>query len=410
MNKILAPSRLINLIIAIALVAIPLLNTRWVYAASATLYLSPSSSSVTNGSIFTVNVRVNSGSEKVNAAEVHLSYPIDKLEFVRINDTSTWGFIFASSGGSGSVRIERGANPSVSGDSLIAGVQFKAKSSSGSATVSISSDSEVISVNSGDDILSSRKGGTYSLQATPPVTVKPVDKVAPKISKPPTASEISRNSAVISWSTSEPSTSEVAYGLNNGYGLAASNSKLVTEHKVVLSSAILEPGTTYHYMVKSVDPAGNAVSSDDATFSTKGYGLDVTVLNQDKEAVKGAKVTIAGKSGTTDGQGKVTLQDLPLGTLAGTVEYQGKKTTVSVTMTEPETKEQNQAVAFKIQTPTNKLLVALILIVGVTALVFLIRYVLKQRKTKGGSGTSPSRDSGTSSPPPGKIITPSSGT
>ena len=148
MGKMLKPRKPISFLLVTILAAVPLLSARSALAASASLYLSPASSSVTNGSIFTVNVKVNSGSEKVNAAEVDLSYPTDKLEFVRINDTSAWGFILASSGGSGSVRIERGANPSVSGDSLIASVQFKAKSSSGSATVSIGSDSEVISVKS----------------------------------------------------------------------------------------------------------------------------------------------------------------------------------------------------------------------------------------------------------------------
>lgn len=416
MGKMLKQKTIINLLIGVALIIVPLLNVQSVRAASATLYLSPASSSVTNGSTFTVNVRVNSGTEKVNAAEIHLSYPTSKLDFVRINDTSTWGFVFASSGGSGAVRIDRGANPSVSGDSLIASVQFKAKSSSGTATVSIGSNSEVISASSGDPVTLSRKSATYSFKAPAPAAQVTVDKKAPKISKAPSVSKITRNSAVVSWSTSEPSTSEVVYGLNTSYGLAAASSKKVTEHSVELSSSILTPGNTYHYMVKSVDSAGNAVSSDDATFATEGYDLDAKVINQKNSAVSGAKITIDGKSGVTDRSGQVTISDLPLGTLAGTVEHQGKKTIVSVTIDEPEDEGKNQSATFKIETAKNPWLILAAIAAGLAVLAAVGWQTLKQRRSgRGGGGASSSgssssnSDSGLSGSPPSTIITPTSG-
>lgn len=412
MGKMLKNTNTFNLVAGIILAAVPLLSARPAYAASATLSLSPASSSVTNGSTFTVNVRVNSD-EPVNAAEVHLSYPANLLQYVRINSSSAWSFEFASSGGNGAVRIDRGANPAAKGDSLIASVQFKALSSSGSAAVNVDSGSQVLSESSGNNILTGRNGANYSLKAPTPAAQAAQDKIAPTISKPPAVSGITRNSVVISWSTSEPSTSEVSYGLNTGYGLSAVDPKLVTEHSLTISSPVIEAGTTYHYMVKSVDAAGNAVSSNDGTFSTRGYDLDVKVINQRKSAVSGAKVTIDGKSGVTNRSGQATIKDLPLGRLAGTVEHKGKKTTVDVTVEAPKAEGKNQTATFQIKTAKNIWLTSAAVLAALALAAALGWKYLKQRRGGRGGGAanrpSPNSNTNLSSSPPSTIITPTSG-
>src|SRR3989344_4123337 len=152
-------------------------------------------------------------------------------------------------------------------------------------------------------------------------------------------------------------------------------------------------------MVKSVDSAGNAVSSDDVTFSTKGFALDVTVVNQKNKPVKGAKVTVGEKSGTTNDKGKVALADLPLGTLAGTVEYQGKKITVSVEMKAPEAEGQTQAASFKIETKANTWLMIGLIALGVLLLALAIWKIRKNR----GSKPQPPASASTSGP----VVTPS---
>jgi hypothetical protein len=386
-----------NFAAVLIVLTMPLLAVKPAFAASANLYLSPASTSVTNGSTFTVNVRENSGGDAVNAAEVHLIYPADKLDFVSISSSSAFGIVAASSGGGGNVNIDRGATPAVTGDQLVAIVRFKAKASSGSASITFGSSSKVVSEAGNQNILSGTSGGTYSFKAAP--AAAPADTIAPTIDKAPTVSDITVNGAVVSWTTSEPSTSEVVYGINTGYGLAATDSSLVTEHKVTLQSAILEPGTTYHYMIKSVDSAGNAVSSNDATFSTKGYGLDVRVVNQKNQPVKGAKVTIGEKSGTTDKDGRVTLSDLPLGNLAGTVEYQGRKTTVSVEMKTPKEGDANQSATFKIETKANTWLIAGLIGAAVILLALAIWKIRKNR----GSKPQPPASSSTAGP----VVTPS---
>lgn len=73
-------------------------------------------------------------------------------------------------------------------------------------------------------------------------------------------------SAVITWTTDKMSSSSVASGPTSAYGTDVSDPALVTTHSVTLSG--LDPATTYHYSVTSVDGSANASSSPDATFTT----------------------------------------------------------------------------------------------------------------------------------------------
>ncbi|MFC1906078.1 spondin domain-containing protein [Chloroflexota bacterium] len=81
------------------------------------------------------------------------------------------------------------------------------------------------------------------------------------------ATDITKTSAVISWVTNDPSSSQVEYGTDTSY--AASSDLLtaeVTEHSVALSGLTIE--TIYHYRVKSIDTTGNETISDDYMFMT----------------------------------------------------------------------------------------------------------------------------------------------
>ena len=76
----------------------------------------------------------------------------------------------------------------------------------------------------------------------------------------------SSDSAIISWTTDEPATSVVDYGIDNTYGSSASDANYVTSHSVEITG--LSSSTTYHFMVTSVDSSNNSASSSDATFTT----------------------------------------------------------------------------------------------------------------------------------------------
>lgn len=93
-----------------------------------------------------------------------------------------------------------------------------------------------------------------TLDSTPPVILDP------------TVVDITETSARVIWTTDEPATSVVDYGLDATYGTQVSDSSLVTDHSVILLG--LDPGTTYHYKVGSEDAWGNYAESGDDTFTT----------------------------------------------------------------------------------------------------------------------------------------------
>ena len=73
--------------------------------------------------------------------------------------------------------------------------------------------------------------------------------------------------ANVSWTTNEPSDSQVEYGTSAAYGSSTTvAAALVTSHTVTLSG--LNAATTYHYRVKSRDAAGNLATSADSSFAT----------------------------------------------------------------------------------------------------------------------------------------------
>lgn len=77
----------------------------------------------------------------------------------------------------------------------------------------------------------------------------------------------SMNSVVLTWTTNEPATTLVQYGLTATYGSSTIlDSSLVTQHSATISG--LAAMTAFHYQLFNQDQAGNLNTSTDATFST----------------------------------------------------------------------------------------------------------------------------------------------
>src|SRR6266511_4333640 len=102
----------------------PLLAIPSVFAASATMSLSPSSGTYTTGNNFAIKVYENSGTEPVNAVEASISYPASLVDYVSVTNSSAFSVLASTSGGSGTVDIQRGALPAVTGNQLVATITF----------------------------------------------------------------------------------------------------------------------------------------------------------------------------------------------------------------------------------------------------------------------------------------------
>lgn len=108
-------------------------------------------------------------------------------------------------------------------------------------------------------------------------------------------------SVIITWSTSEPSSSQVLYssGLWHRTYFNASpitNTSGVTSHSVTLTGLV--PHATYHYAVQSTDTSGRTTYSADQTFTTPAITAPGPVLSQITATLSsGAKGWFAAPSG-----------------------------------------------------------------------------------------------------------------
>lgn len=102
--------------------------------------------------------------------------------------------------------------------------------------------------------------------AAPDLGAFPFSASAPALSGI-SASVINATSAVILWTSSSPSTTQVEYDPISGYGQTSLlDATLNTSHSAMLSG--LWPNTTYHYAVISTDASGGRTVSNDGTFTT----------------------------------------------------------------------------------------------------------------------------------------------
>ncbi len=105
------------------------------------------------------------------------------------------------------------------------------------------------------------------------------DKLAPEISDVQ-ITEITLNSAKISWKTDEEATSFVEYGLDQSYGNVSGEWTSTMEHEVVLSD--LKSGTSYSFRAIGTDDWGNVGYSPNFTFNTL---TDENEVDPDEEEI-----------------------------------------------------------------------------------------------------------------------------
>ncbi|MBP6964508.1 MAG: N-acetylmuramoyl-L-alanine amidase [Armatimonadetes bacterium] len=105
-----------------------------------------------------------------------------------------------------------------------------------------------------------------SAQSSPAQATTPGDTTPPVISG--VSASAGAGNFTASWTTNEPATSQVEYGLTTSYGnLTTLDANLVTSHSMQVTG--LARRTTYHYRVRSKDASGNEAISGDYTIKTK---------------------------------------------------------------------------------------------------------------------------------------------
>lgn len=292
-------------------------NGSYTITSKATMSLSPVTKTVSQGTSFDVGIYGDSGSDPVNAVQVNLSYPADKLSYVSTTSNLTdWPVVAQTTGGSGSINIGRGTTTPLTGSHLIATVTFNAIAA-GTAQVGIAPGSGMVRSTDNAAEPSTNTGGVYTITSTAPpsgggggstggstggttskksststtppksYTRAPSATSAPATTLADTTgpvitdikvSNVTTKSATVSWTTSEPATSEVDFGPDKSYILSTSDATLATNHSLALDPKELVGHKTYHFVVKSTDNAGNQSTSDDMTFKTGGVQITTTEI------------------------------------------------------------------------------------------------------------------------------------
>jgi len=104
-----------------------------------------------------------------------------------------------------------------------------------------------------------------------------------------TSSGITATSATITWTTDQPSSSQVGFGTTTAYGsLSTLNAALVILHSVNVTG--LAPATTYNYTAISADSAGTATSAN-FTFTTSASIPTITSVASTNITTTSATIT-----------------------------------------------------------------------------------------------------------------------
>lgn len=176
--------------------------------------------------------------------------------------------------------------------------------------------------------------------------------------------------------------------------VAASSSPAKAKKKSFLSSVA-------DAVAGVISPSSEATASESGQTISRG-SVRITVYNQKNKPLEGAKVTLAGKSGVTDKNGKVLLTDIYPGETKGTIVYKDKTQNITVDVQEGTSAYAPQLVNFTLDTGGSMLLpilfsiIALAVIIGLIDLIFISKGGFRENVDRlfhhgnGGGHASPS--------------------
>ena len=303
-----------------------------VFAATGSIYLTPTSSSIQPGSNVTVSLRINPGTP-VNGVEANINFDTAKLEFVSAspaNGAFSAELLQVTTGGT--IQVARGVfGGGVSTDSLVVTVVFKALASSGSSAITLTNANATALDASYTNPAAQNATVTFT---TPVPTPSPTPTPAPAISPPPSSApatpkaplttpapakptvptvatptvttapeagapqvveaktESQYTIASVNFNTDVPSTSYVQYGLDNTLPLTTPVTALASSHSISFDTNLLAPGNTYYYKIVTSNAAGKKQESAIKSFKTLGLTLKVSVLDANQKPIRNKIVTL----------------------------------------------------------------------------------------------------------------------
>lgn len=374
-------NRIATTVIAAVLLAVSgLFGIQQAFAAVNSLYITPASASVQNGSNVTVSVRYTPPADGADTVDVDLNYDSSKLTYV--------GTSFAGSPylmqipsvpdvTSGKVSFTSTVlSTTIMPDSLVANITFTAKVGSGATTMNLAGSNTALAGNPLAPALSAAtltltspvvaptcptgQTGTYPnckapssggvSTPAPVVTPKPTSTPATgstthtsagtaDITAKPTAQADGPTPAVVTntnskytlatvvFTTKTPTQAYIRFGTGDQLLSTTPVSDYSTMHSLQLPSSILLPGLKYHYVVVTTDKQGVVSTTSMQDITTKGLKITITAVDKMGKPLKGVEITLHSnpQSAKTDAKGNATFDNVAVGNHS-LVYTQGGKT------------------------------------------------------------------------------------
>ncbi len=131
-------------------------------ALASRLYTTPFSQTFEKDTTQTIEVRLDTQGQDVNALSSYITYPTDVLEVSSINSTATFDIAAEETVDGNTIKISRGVITPVNGDVLVATITFKAKDI-GTGSLEFTSDSAVPNAVDNTDTLTSTNGSPVNI-------------------------------------------------------------------------------------------------------------------------------------------------------------------------------------------------------------------------------------------------------
>lgn len=392
-------------------------------AATGSMYMTSSASSVLNGNQFTVFVRANAAA--ANAAQLDITYPSSTLDLMSY---STSGSVMptlvqaptASEGNFGAVIYAGGGGTPLTGDSLLMSLVFQAKAGSGTAAINLSPSSKL--VNAGSQVSTSYSGATVTLTSPAPPPA-----AAPIISdfKPSASSVVAGNTVTLTWAVSNSVSCSVTPGgpTNTSatswttpkltkIGIEGSTFKLICQNSDGVSSAAKEVSVSVSAIpiapssvkatptasaspqasptpeVKGASTYSPPVSLTPTVDSKVGLVESTTMIIKDKTGKPLANVEVVfdgtnGKVFKTDKDGKVVITNVPAGKLTMSVRSGGKeisKQDITLVAGVTDTAQQVKLAGVSSGSSKNGLIIMVAAVILAILLVLAAVIIIKKRK------------------------------
>jgi hypothetical protein len=313
-------------------------------ATSASVYVSPSSSSVVKGNNITVQVRVNSGTNPMDSAQASLNFTSSLLQYVSYSPGAFSTTVQASASGGSFSYAGAILGSSTSSNQLMFSVTLKAIAT-GSATLSISganiayagtgfdsvgtSNGSVnitapVSSNTGKSSSSSSAPAPTSSSSssntyTPPsastsTATANKDTTPPKLVAAPTLT-VGQNTISLKFNTDEKAKIQINYTIGELVKSIVNNT-LTTSHSIAIGdNQPLLAGTTYAVQIIATDSFGNKAVIYSQNVRTTGVNYTVQITDMDGQPLANYPVQIFSNpiDATTNANGVVTFKDMTPG-------------------------------------------------------------------------------------------------